>query len=67
MSKEKRRQQAVHRAVKRAAQALKENDRDDAFLIDLGTDGILRREVIHPGQLSIDGLLFPVFGEEVMK
>jgi hypothetical protein len=67
MSKDKTMQLAVHQAVKRAAQALKDNDRDDAFLIDLGEDGILRREAIHPGQLSIDGLLFPVFGEEVLK
>lgn len=61
MSKEKTMQLAVHQAVVRAAAALKENDLDDAFSIDLGTDGILSRSDVHPRQLSFEGELFPTF------
>lgn len=61
MSKEKMLQIAVRQAVARAAAALKENDHDDAFSIDLGIDGTISRSDIHPGQLSIEGELFPTF------
>lgn len=61
MSKEKTMQLAVHQAVVRAAAVLKENDRDDTFSIDLGIDGILLRNDIHPRQLSFEGELFPTF------
>lgn len=64
MSKEKTMQLAVHQAVARAAAALKENDHDDAFSIELGYDGILSRSDVHPRQLSFDGELFPTFTTE---
>lgn len=61
MSKEKTLQIAVKKAVARAAAALKGNDHDDAFSIDLGIDGILSRSDVHPRQLSFEGELFPTF------
>ena len=61
MSKEKTLQIAVKKAVARAAAVLKGNDLDDAFSIDLGTDGILSRSDVHPRQLSFEGELFPTF------
>ena len=61
MSKDKTMHQAVHQAVARAAAALKGNDQDDAFSIDLGIDGILSRSDVHPRQLSFEGELFPTF------
>ncbi len=52
---------AVRQAVARAAAAAKENDIDESFSLDLGSDLIFSRQNIHPGQLSIDSDLFPTF------
>lgn len=62
MSKEKVIQNAVHQAVLRAANALKE--KDSAFSRDLDEHFIISRSDIHPRQLSVDGELFPTFPHE---
>lgn len=62
MSKEKVIQNAVHQAVLRAANALKE--KDSAFSRDLDDEFVVSRNSVHPRQLSVDGELFPTFPHE---
>ena len=64
MSKKQTMYNAVHQAVSRAAKALKGNDHDESFQVDLEEDFFLSRQNIHVRQLSIEGELFPTFQAE---